>query len=47
MVTDSKTGGILTNASIELIGSDGSVLKKNTDNTGSYEFQFSISTNQK
>ena len=39
VVTDSKTGGILTNASIELIGSDGSVVKKNTDNTGSYEFQ--------
>ena len=39
VVTDSKTGGILTNASIELIGSDGSVVKQNTDNTGSYEFE--------
>ncbi|MEE2953957.1 MAG: OmpA family protein [Bacteroidota bacterium] len=39
VVTDSKTGAIITNANIELIGSDGSTTKKNTDNTGSYEFQ--------
>ena len=38
VVTNSKTGGILTNAKVQLIGSDGSTDEGVTDNTGTYQF---------
>jgi peptidoglycan-associated lipoprotein len=38
VVTDSKTGGILTNVKVQLVGSDGSTDEVVTDNTGTYQF---------
>ena len=38
VVTDSKTGGIMTGVKVQLIGSDGAVKEVETDNTGVYEF---------
>ena len=38
VVTDSKTGAILTNAKVQLIGNDGSANEVVTDNTGTYQF---------
>jgi peptidoglycan-associated lipoprotein len=38
IVTDSKTGAIVTNVKVQLIGSDGSSSETSTDNTGTYEF---------
>lgn len=38
VVTDSKTGGIMTGVKVQLIGSDGSANEVETDNTGSYKF---------
>ena len=38
VVTDSKTGGIMTGVTVQLIGNDGSAIKIETDNTGVYEF---------
>lgn len=38
VVTDSKTGGIMTGIKVQLIGSDGSTNEVETDNTGSYKF---------
>lgn len=39
VVTDSKTGGILTNASVVLSSTKGTVVDAKTDNTGSYNFK--------
>ena len=39
VVTDSESGSILTNSSVELKGNDSSNKKSNTDNTGSYSFK--------
>ncbi len=38
IVTDSKTGAIMTAINVQLIGSDGSSLISETDNTGMYKF---------
>ena len=38
VVTDSRTGGILTNVKVQLTGNDGSVKEVVTDNTGTYKF---------
>ena len=38
VVTDSKTGAILTGTSVQLVGSDGSSNESVTDNTGKYSF---------
>ena len=38
VVTNSKTGGILTNIKVQLIGNDGSTNEIMTDNTGTYQF---------
>jgi peptidoglycan-associated lipoprotein len=38
VVTDSKTGAIITNANVKLSGSDGKAYETITDNTGSYNF---------
>jgi len=38
VVTDSKTGGILTNVKVQLTGNDGSTDEVVTDNTGTYQF---------
>jgi len=38
VVTDSKTGAILTNVNVKLSGSDGKAYETITDNTGSYKF---------
>ncbi len=38
VVTDSKTGGIMTGVKVQLIGNDGSTNQAETDNTGVYEF---------
>jgi len=38
VVTDSKTGGIMTGVTVQLIGNDGSANEVETDNTGVYEF---------
>jgi len=38
VVTDSKTGGILTKIKVQLIGNDGSTNEVVTDNTGTYQF---------
>jgi peptidoglycan-associated lipoprotein len=38
VVTDSKTGGILTKTKVQLIGNDGSTDEVVTDNTGAYQF---------
>jgi peptidoglycan-associated lipoprotein len=38
VVTDSKTGGILTNVKVQLIGNDGLTDEVVTDNTGTYQF---------
>ena len=38
IVTDSKTGAILTNVKVQLISNDGLVTEKTTDNTGLYQF---------
>jgi len=38
VVTDSKTGGILTNTKVQLIGNDGTAKEVVTDNTGAYQF---------
>ena len=39
VVTDSKTGGILTNANVVLSSTKGTVVETKTDNTGSYSFK--------
>jgi len=38
VVTDSKTGGIMTGIKVQLIGNDGTTKEVETDNTGVYEF---------
>tara|TARA_Y100001934_G_scaffold52249_1_gene63871 strand:- start:1261 stop:3273 length:2013 start_codon:yes stop_codon:yes gene_type:complete len=38
VITDMKTGAIVTGAQVKLIGSDGSTDELKTDNTGSYNF---------
>ena len=38
VVTDSKTGGIMTGVTVQLISNDGSANEVETDNTGVYEF---------
>ena len=38
IVTDSKTGGIMTGVKVQLIGNDGLTNETKTDNTGFYEF---------
>jgi len=38
IVTDSKTGAIVTNVKVQLIGNDGSISENSTDNTGTYQF---------
>jgi peptidoglycan-associated lipoprotein len=38
VVTDSRTGGILTNVKVQLTGNDGTVKEVATDNTGTYQF---------
>ena len=38
VVTDSKTGGIMTKVKVQLIGNDGTIKEVETDNTGVYEF---------
>jgi len=38
VVTDSKTGGIMTGIKVRLIGNDGTTKEVETDNTGVYEF---------
>ena len=38
VVSDSKTGGIMTGVKVQLIGSDGGIKEVETDNTGVYEF---------
>ena len=38
VVTDSKTGGIMTGVKVQLIGNDGTSKNVKTDNTGVYEF---------
>ena len=38
VLTDSKTGGIMTNTIVQLIGDDGTTNYVETDNTGVYEF---------
>ena len=38
VLTDSKTGGIMTGIKVQLIGNDGTTNEVETDNTGSYEF---------
>ena len=38
VVTDSKTGGIMTNVKVQFIGNDGTTNEVVTDNTGVYEF---------
>jgi len=38
VVTDSKTGGIMTGVTVQLIGNDGIANEVETDNTGVYEF---------
>ena len=38
VVTDSKTGGIMTGIKVQLIGNDGTTKEVETDNTGTYEF---------
>jgi len=38
IVTDSKTGGIMTGVKVQLIGNDGLTNETKTDNTGVYEF---------
>lgn len=37
VVTDSRTGAILTDANVQLIASEGASVDKKTDNTGSYD----------
>jgi len=39
VVTDSKTGAIMTGVNVELLGTDGSSKEMKTDNTGSYRFE--------
>ena len=39
VVTDSKTGAIITNANVQLIGSDGESEDVKTDNAGSYNYK--------
>ena len=38
VVTDSKTGAIMTGIKVQLIGNDGTTNEVETDNTGAYEF---------
>jgi len=38
VVTDSKTGGIMTSIKVQLVGNDGTANEVETDNTGVYEF---------
>jgi len=38
VVTDSKTGGIMTKVKVQFIGNDGTTNEVETDNTGVYEF---------
>jgi peptidoglycan-associated lipoprotein len=38
IVTDSKTGAIMTGIKVQLIGNDGTANEVETDNTGTYEF---------
>ena len=39
IVTDSRTGSIMTNVKVQLIGSDGTYQEMMTDNTGLYKFE--------
>jgi peptidoglycan-associated lipoprotein len=38
VITDTKTGAVVTGASVKLVGDDESALEVTTDNTGSYNF---------
>ena len=38
VITDTKTGAVVTGATVKLVGDDESALEVNTDNTGSYNF---------
>jgi len=44
VVTDSKTGGIMTGIKVQLIGSDGTTKEIETDNTGVYKFDLETLT---
>jgi peptidoglycan-associated lipoprotein len=39
VITDIKTGAIITGANVKLVGDDNSAIEVNTDNTGSYYFE--------
>lgn len=39
VITDTKTGAVVTGASVKLVGDDDSALEVTTDNTGSYNFE--------
>ena len=41
VITDSKSGSVITGAFVKLIGDDGTALELKTDNTGSYNFDLS------
>ena len=47
VVTDSKTGGILTNVKVQLTGNDGTAKEILTDNTGTYQFTWKPLTSYK
>ncbi|MAR39928.1 MAG: hypothetical protein CMD22_04535 [Flavobacteriales bacterium] len=39
VITDTKTGAVVTSANVKLVGDDESALEVTTDNTGSYNFE--------
>ncbi|MBT6013770.1 MAG: OmpA family protein [Flavobacteriales bacterium] len=39
VITDTKTGAVVTNSKVKLVGDDGSAVEFITDNTGSYNFE--------
>ena len=39
VITDTKSGAVVTGASVKLVGDDNSALEVTTDNTGSYNFE--------
>ncbi|MBT6809196.1 MAG: OmpA family protein, partial [Flavobacteriales bacterium] len=41
VVTDTKTGAVVTGATVKLVGDDDTALELKTDNTGSYNFELS------
>ncbi|MBT5858487.1 MAG: OmpA family protein [Flavobacteriales bacterium] len=41
VVTDTKTGAVVTGATVKLVGDDDTALELTTDNTGSYNFELS------